>query len=121
MVKQNNLAIIITGNPKYLRQPKIRPLAQEFYDEIQKLLAEKGYVVEFDPGKPYTSPKMYAAVWIGHSRGIDRLRFAKGSTKTIALQTKDRDQESRFEWHYQLSDADRAAIATLPTITKQGN
>jgi hypothetical protein len=115
------VAIIIKGNPKYLRMPKVKPLAVKFYDELQSLLEAKGYEVEFDAGKAYTHPKMYAAVWIGHSRGIDRLRFARSSTKTIALQTKDHDQE--FETndergtsplHYELSDADRAAIAALP-------
>lgn len=119
--KKKPLAIIIKGNPKYLRQLKIRPLAAKFYEEIEQMLRDKGYEVEFDAGAPYTAPKMYADVWIGHSRGIDRLRFAKRSTRTIALQTKDHDQ--KFETndergtsplHYRLSDADRAAIAALP-------
>ena len=80
--------------------------------------------MEFDEGKPYTIPKVYRAVWIAHSRGIDRLRFAPSRVKTIALQTKDHDQ--KFETndergmsplHYQLSDADRAAIAALPDVS----
>lgn len=121
--RKQHLAIIIKGNPKYLRLPKIKPLAAKFYAEIEQLLKDKGYTVEFDPGTPYTHPKMYADAWIGHSRGIDRLRFAKSSTKTIALQTKDHDQE--FETndergasplHYELSDADQAAIAALPDV-----
>ncbi|BDD79634.1 hypothetical protein [Burkholderia phage FLC9] len=127
MARPTNLAIIIQGNPKYLRQPKIRPLAEKFYGEIKSLLEEKGYVVEFDPGKPYTHPKIYAAVWVAHSRGIDRLRFARPSTKRIALQTKDHDQtfadndeRGTSPLHYELSDADRTAIAALPNV-KQGN
>jgi hypothetical protein len=126
--KKKPLAIIIKGNPKYLRQPKIKPLAAKFYAEIEQLLREKGYEVEFDAGKPYTAPKMYAAVWIGHSRGIDRLRFARRSTATIALQTKDHDQEFESNdergtspLHYELSDADRAAIAALPNHVNKEN
>lgn len=122
--KEKPLAIIIGGNPKYLRKLKIRPLAEKLYAEIEQLLREKGYEVEFDEGKPYTIPKVYSAVWIAHSRGIDRLRFAPARVKTIALQTKDHDQ--KFETndergmsplHYQLSDADRAAIAALPDVS----
>jgi hypothetical protein len=115
------LVVIIKGNPKYLRQLKIRPLAEHFYAVIKSMLVAKGYEVEFDEGKPYTIPKVYAAVWIGHSRGIDRLRFAPTRVKTIALQTKDHDQDFKSNderglspLHYELSDADQTAIAALP-------
>lgn len=120
------LAIIIKGNPKYLRNHKVKPMAEKFYAEIKQLLEAKGYEVEFDPGKPYTLPKIFAAVWIGHSRGIDRLRFAPQRVKTIALQTQDHtktfktlDEHGLDPSHYELSDADRAAINALPNVKQE--
>lgn len=122
--KENkSLAIIIKGNPKYLRDRAVKPMAEQFYAEIAQILQDKGYQVEFDPGLPYTLPKVYAAVWVAHSRGIDRLRFAPKRIKTIALQTKEHDQH--FETlderglsplHYELSDTDRKNLAALPDI-----
>lgn len=38
-----------------------------------------GYRVLFNNGDPYTEPEK-AELWIGHSRGADRLRFAKNGT-----------------------------------------
>lgn len=117
------LAIIIKGNQLYLRNHRVKPLAEKFYGEIKQILEARGYRVEFNSGAPYTTPKIYAAVWVAHSRGIDRLRFARKSTITIALQTKDHDQEFESNddrglspLHYELSDADRAALQALPVV-----
>lgn len=118
-----NKAIIIKGNPKYLRNFRVKRLSQAFYNEIRRILEEKGYVVEFDDGKPYTSPKVFAAVWVAHSRGIDRLRFGPDRITKIVLQTMDHDQEFESNderglsrWHYQLSDKDRELLAALPDV-----
>jgi len=120
MVNKKPLAVIIKGNPKYLRMPKIKPLAIAFYAEIKQLLIARGFRVTFDPGKEYTSPDKTAKAWIAHSRGIDRLRFAPKTVQTIALQTKDHtktyknhDERGVDPLHYQLSDADRTAINDL--------
>lgn len=74
-------AVIITGNPKYVRGNRT---ASRFYDQLHAHLVDKGFDVAFDPGKAYTSPPP-ADVWIGHSRGSDRLRFAPSGTMTIAM------------------------------------
>ena len=74
-------AVIITGNPKYIAN---NPDATAFYTDLKNHLQNKGYQVSFDAGKPHTAPKE-ADLWVGHSRGVDRLRFAPQGTATIAL------------------------------------
>ena len=115
------LAIIIKGNPKYLNNPKTKPRANAFYKEIADILRTKGYAVEFDPGEPYTQPHAGATVWIAHSRGIDRLRFAPKGVITIALKTMDygktyrnHDEHGADPDHYKLSPADKKAFDQLP-------
>lgn len=66
---QKLTAIIIKGNPKFIID---NPEAEKFYQEIAEFLQGLGYEVGFDPGEPYTSPPL-ADLWIGHSRGGDRL------------------------------------------------
>ena len=53
-------------------------------NELKDFLTSLGYEISFDVGEPYTQPEE-ADVWVGHSRGSDRLRFASENTKTIAL------------------------------------
>lgn len=74
-------AVIIKGNPKFVAGNKD---AAAFYRVLQKYLEQKGYGVSYDEGKPHTVPKA-ADLWLGHSRGVDRLRFAPPTTKTISL------------------------------------
>lgn len=119
-VDEKPVAIIVKGNPKYLNNEKVKPLAEALYAEIKKILEEKGYAVEFDAGKEYTQPREGAAVWIGHSRGIDRLRFAPKGVKTIELQTMDHgkkykshDEQGLDPDHYRLSPKDRQALNAL--------
>lgn len=75
-------AVIIHGNPRWVNG-KDKVQADAFYTEIAQLLAKK-YDVSHDAGRPYTTPRA-AALWVGHSRGADRLRFAEKGTKTIAV------------------------------------
>jgi hypothetical protein len=117
---QKPTAIIVKGNPKYLKNEKVKPLAQALYSEIQRILEAKGYTVEYDEGKEYTQPRDGAQVWIGHSRGVDRLRFAAKGVKVIALQTldhaktyKSNDEQGLDPDHYKLSPADRKALNAL--------
>lgn len=83
-------AVVIKGNPKYVKN---NPKADRYYNEIKDYLEQKGYEVSFDPGKPYTQPED-ADLWIGHSRGVDRLRFAPSGTKTLAFGAPDDDAYS---------------------------
>ena len=113
-------AVIIKGNPKYIDRPSIKPLADHFYNEIKIILESKGYEVIFDSGSDYTVPDETAVVWIGHSRGIDRLRFAKSNIKTIELQTQDstrtftnNDEQGNDPSHYQLSSSDKTKLSEL--------
>lgn len=77
----NRTAIIIKGNPKYIKD---NIMADKFYQDLKNFLEEQKYIVKFDAGKPYTLPEK-ATVWVGHSRGADRLDFAPKEIKTIAI------------------------------------
>lgn len=75
-------AVIIKGNPKFIKLYKDE--SKNFYDNISEFLELRGYKVEYDSGEEYTTPPI-ADLWIGHSRGISRLRFAPEEVKTIGL------------------------------------
>ncbi len=116
----SKIAVIVMGNPKYVDDPRVRDLAEALYQEVKRILVDKGYQVELDPGEPYTQPRNDAAVWIGHSRGIDRLRFAGAKIKTIALLTMDHgkkyksnDERGLDPDHYRLSPADYKVLDLL--------
>ena len=79
--KQKPLAIIIKGNPNR-KQPKS---PGNLYPKLKKYLQEKGFQVEFDEGKPHTTPNINAQLWIGHSRGAGRLKFAPKHIITISI------------------------------------
>jgi len=74
-------AVIIKGNPAYLAGNKA---AHKFYTHLAKHVRDQGYSVSFDPGDAHTMPAK-ADLWIGHSRGADRLQYAPKGVKTIAL------------------------------------
>ena len=78
---QNKTAVIIKGNPVLVTNNE---QANVFYKELASFLEELGFIVKFDPGEPFTTPEP-ADLWIGHSRGSDRLRFAPESTITIGI------------------------------------
>ena len=67
-------AVVIRGNPA----------AAKFYADVGGPLSGLGYDVDYDPGEPYTEPPP-ADLWVGHSRGADRLRFAPPTTRTVAV------------------------------------
>lgn len=77
---QRRKAIIIKGNPQYIEGNED---ADKFYNELKTMLDNLGYAAEFDPGEPHTIPDESAALWVGHSRGKDRLRFAPETVKTL--------------------------------------
>ena len=130
-------AVIVKGNPHYIDG---NPKADAFYKELADLVRANGYEPSFDAGEPHTSPDESAALWVGHSRGQDRLRFAPQGVKTLAVdQFEDRAKERReanaklmeeagykswAEWpvdtrppppdeHYQVTDDLRRALAEL--------
>ena len=80
-VSRQPSAVIIKGNPALVDN---NPLASKFYNNIAAFLRQNKYSVTFDKGEPFTKPT-HADLWIGHSRGADRLRFARKGTKTVDL------------------------------------
>lgn len=103
-------AVLITGNPKWVKD---NTQAEAFYAQIESYLQVQGWQITRDPGDPHTSPPP-ADLWIGHSRGVDRLRFAPEGTRTISLgaagginHPKDTAMEPGdipTEYHYMLTE-----------------
>tara|TARA_R110000822_G_scaffold72631_9_gene174583 strand:+ start:279 stop:710 length:432 start_codon:yes stop_codon:yes gene_type:complete len=75
---KRSTAVIIKGNPDYISDHN------DFYEEIKSFLEGLGYEVSFDEGAPRTSPPK-ADLWIGHSRGSDRLEGATPEYAKAAL------------------------------------
>lgn len=80
-------AVIIKGDPDKVKNNK---KADKFYEELKEFLEDLGFKVRFHSGKPYTAPAK-ADIWIGHSKGADRLRFAPKNVTTIEIGTPDDD------------------------------
>jgi len=76
-------AIVIKGDPEDIEE---NDNADAFYNDIRDFLQELNFSVSFDAGLEHTSPKT-ADLWIGHSRGADRLRFASPGICLIGLNT----------------------------------
>lgn len=77
-------AVLITGNPIYLNSQRFKTKAVAFYGEITDLLKSRGYCVKEDAGLDYTVPSD-ADLWIAHSRGMDRLRWAPPATVVVRI------------------------------------
>lgn len=113
------LAVIVKGNPKYIADPKMRNKAEALYGRVKNILEGKGYRVTYDAGAEMTRPDVNAEVWVAHSRGIDRLRFAPDGVKTYAIETKGSiegktNDEIGFDpEHYLLSEKDIAELKAL--------
>lgn len=82
-LKARRKAVIVKGNPKWVEGPH-KEQSEALYDSLRKELEAAGFDVDFDAGEPYTSPPP-ADLWVGHSRGIDRLRFAPQDTLTLPV------------------------------------
>lgn len=80
-------AVLITGNPKYV-QGDYKDQADAFYQSIEKELDRLGVQHSRDPGLPYTEPDV-ADIYIGHSRGADRLKYVSPDSYRISLGTND--------------------------------
>lgn len=108
--QSKGLAVVIKGNPKYTELPEIKPMADRFYNEISDRLKKKGYTTEFATSEPYTCPNLSAKVWVAHSRGFDRLRFAEGQ---ITMEMKTLTNQGLDPGHYTLSKEDLQKLDTL--------
>ncbi|NDB66000.1 MAG: hypothetical protein EB168_10115, partial [Euryarchaeota archaeon] len=91
MANAQRTAVVIKGNPKYTEGANKKGY-DAFYKKVQDILANAGYSVSFDPGEPFTVPNK-ADLWVGHSRGSDRLRFAPKDIATLRLD----DYEDEYE------------------------
>lgn len=80
-------AVIIKGNPNRITLQTYGGLYEELSSELEKKGIE---IIAIDEGAPYTTPPK-ADIWIGHSRGIDRLQFAPEGTLTIKLGSVEPD------------------------------
>jgi hypothetical protein len=109
----NKEIVVIKGNPKYIKNNKN---AESFYNQIKKYLIDLGYTASFDAGKPHTSPKEDVYAWVGHSRGVDRLRFAPDGVKTLSLddyEENPNDDLTPGPNHYIFNDDMKTALKNL--------
>ena len=90
--QHHKTAVIIKGNPELVSG---NPRADAFYNELKVFLESLGFVVVFDPGESHTTPPA-ALVWIGHSRGADRLRFAPEGTVVIGIGAPQSEEGNNF-------------------------
>lgn len=60
-------AVLIKGNPKYIKTD----LANQFYNQIIEFIEQLGVQVTTDPGADYTCPPK-ADFYVAHSRGCGR-------------------------------------------------
>jgi hypothetical protein len=74
-------AVLVTGNPKFIEG---NDQAEAFYRRVAKYLTALGYETTRDPGLPHTMPTP-ADLWVGHSRGADRFRFAPEGQRHVAF------------------------------------
>jgi 2'-5' RNA ligase/ribosomal protein S18 acetylase RimI-like enzyme len=92
-LKQKPTAVIITGDPSIV---KGKHIAENFYSELAGFLESLGFEVSTDPGRPHTSPSP-ADLWVGHSRGADRLQFAPEETAVLGIGVPTSDDKTHFK------------------------
>jgi hypothetical protein len=85
-------AYIIKGNPEVMGEDK--PKYDAFYNSVADVLKAKGLSVGFDDGLAHTLPPG-GKYWVGHSRGIGRLRFAPEGVKTLRLDDFEPEETRR--------------------------
>jgi len=72
---------IIKGNPD--ADPDNAAKYEDFYSTVADIVRQQGATVKFDEGLSGTVPD--GDIWLGHSRGADRLRFAPAGVNTLRL------------------------------------
>lgn len=92
-------ATVIKGNPSFVQG---NPLAEEYYSKISAHLKSLGVTkVTLDEGAPYTRPPL-SDVYIGHSRGVDRLQYVRNRRGSSSVSLGDPDgviHPKDLEWH----------------------
>lgn len=114
------LAVVITGDARFIHDREVVVYSGQFYQELLELLEAKGFEVEFDNGRRFTYPNRKAVVWIGHDTGIARFRHARSGIRTIALKTlagqmkfATLELKRKSRENYTLCNEDKKALASL--------
>jgi ATP-dependent DNA ligase len=105
-------AWLITGNPYYTEGAQ-KAQADKFYSGVQSYLESQGYEVGRHRGDPYTSPDA-GDLWVGHSRGTDRLRFAPPGTRTVSLDAYEDENDYRQQLQHLLQQRGLTRLSDLP-------
>lgn len=100
-------ATLIIGDVKHIDTVE----EENFYIEVGEYLEEIGFTVQYDAGLPYTepSPACDSSIWIAHSRGADRLRFAPSNVITLELESNN----GHFEFTPEMKEDIDMAVAKL--------
>jgi 8-oxo-dGTP pyrophosphatase MutT (NUDIX family) len=109
-LKTSASAVIVKGNPKYIDNNY-----DKYYSDIEKELRKAGYSdISFDSGEEGTIPAK-ADLWLGHSRGASRLRFAPEGTKTLRIDDyENQNKEYNKAVDKLMSDLGASNISEIP-------
>ena len=125
------LVIVLKGNPCYVDN---EPLATNFYNNIRYYLMFLGCDPIVLPGTPGTRPDRThpeARLWIGHSMGTERLRFAGRGVMKLMLGVPEGMHHPKDdaciikhcpkgwvpnEYHYALTEGMKAEIKILVSM-----
>jgi adenylate kinase family enzyme/8-oxo-dGTP pyrophosphatase MutT (NUDIX family) len=107
-------AVIIKGNPRYLNSDYAK-----YYSDVADELRKSGYSdISFDTGEEGTVPRK-ADLWLGHSRGMSRLKFAPDGTKTLRIDDyEDEDPEYNKMVSKLLSELGVSNISEVPVDSR---
>lgn len=119
---------VIMGNPAQPDDPEDKewtgtiadfsPEYQQFYMDVVNYIKNRGYTVALDPGLEYEDDPLGTIAWIGHSRGVSRLRFAEDAgVEALVLDDYEpeetrRQQEEEYERLFEELGVD--TIADVP-------
>lgn len=116
---QDNLIVIIKGNSKIINNPKIKDIADKFYNEIADILTKKGYTIRFRSSNDFVLHNKNAIYWIAHSKGCGTWDFRNKKLlpqiKRICITTLAEDGYSLD--HYKLSEKDRKLLEEIPDVS----
>ena len=108
-------ATVIRGNPDLI-DGNVK--ADEFYSALEAVLRDRGVDVTSDAGAPHTVPEDGSDMWLGHSRGGDRLEYAPEGVRTLhvdPLQSPDAlDADGNpTDSHYEVTPELIAAVEAM--------
>lgn len=123
-LKNKPIAVVVKGNVDRMSDAS-KKLANKLYLDIKSKLESQGYKVEFDEGLPNTLPRTDADVWLGFSRGADRLQYAPSNVKTYKIESgsigkiysgdieQQRNANANDPLHFTLTDKDLKEISKM--------